>query len=73
MSVRLQIAFIIFLMVNAVIFGFGLVAVLATPGLSIHAGRLIPAVVVASFILAAPLAWFIAPRLRARYSRRHSA
>jgi uncharacterized membrane protein YbhN (UPF0104 family) len=38
----------------------------------IYAGFWISVVVGASFILAAPIAWWIAPRLRARYSRRRT-
>jgi hypothetical protein len=55
MSIRFSIAALIFLMVSAVIFGVGIVAVLMTPALAVHAERLIPAVVVASFVVAAPL------------------
>jgi hypothetical protein len=73
MSTRLQIAALVFLMVNAIVFGVGIVTVLMAPALAIHAGRLIPAVIVASFVISAPLSWFIAPRLTARYSRQHSA
>jgi hypothetical protein len=70
MSIRFSIAALIFLMVSAVAFGIGIVAVLITPALAVHAGRLIPAVVVISFVVAAPLSWLIAPRLMARFSRR---
>ena len=73
MSNRLLIAALIFLIVNAVVFGVGIIAVLVTPGLAVHAARLIPAVVVISFVVAAPLSWLIAPRLMARYSRQRSA
>ncbi|VFU10651.1 conserved hypothetical protein [Methylocella tundrae] len=73
MSTRFQIASIIYMMVNAVVFGIGIVTVLLAPGLANHAFQLIPALVIASFIVSAPLAWFIAPRLRARYMRQHSA
>jgi hypothetical protein len=34
------------------------------------ASTLFPYVVAASFVLAAPIAWVIAPRLRARYWRK---
>ncbi len=73
MPIRFQIAVLVLLMVNAIVLGVGIVTVLAIPGLAVHAGRLIPAVIVASFVVSAPLSWFIAPRLTARYSRRHSA
>jgi hypothetical protein len=69
MSIRFQIAAMVFMMVNAVVFGIGLVSVMTLPSLARHAFDLIPAVVVASFILSAPLSWMIAPRLRARYWR----
>jgi hypothetical protein len=73
MSTRFQIALLVFMMTNAVAFGAGIVPVLAIPALAAHAFILIPAVVVASFAIGAPLAWFIAPRLRARYWRGHPA
>jgi hypothetical protein len=67
MSIRFQIASMVFMMTNAVIFGVGIVLVLSIPALSRLAFNLIPAVVVASFAISAPLAWVLAPRLRARY------
>jgi hypothetical protein len=60
-------------MTNAVLFGAGVITVLTVPALSANAAWWIPAVVVASFVLAAPIAWFIAPRLRARYWRARAA
>ncbi len=66
MSNRLAIAALIYMMVNAVVFGIGAVTVLSIPSLSENATVWLPAVVVASFILSAPLAWFIAPRMRNR-------
>lgn len=68
MGVRLQIAALIFMIVQAVVFGIGTVLVLATP-LQREAMELLPAVVVASFIISLPVSWFIAPRLRAHFSR----
>ena len=53
-------------MVSSVLFGAGLIFVLTLPVLSADAGFWISVVVGASFILAAPIAWWIAPRLRAR-------
>lgn len=67
---RLRIAALIYSMTNAVIFGAGIIIVLNVPGLRSNAWIWIPVVVVASLVLAAPAAWFIAPRLRARYGRR---
>jgi hypothetical protein len=70
LSTRTRIAILIYSMVNAVLFGVGLVLVLNVPGLRAHLGWNIVMVVVLSLVLAAPLAWLIAPRLRARYARR---
>ena len=67
---RAQIAILIYAMTNGVLFGAGLIFVLALPVLNANAGFWISVVVGASFILAAPIAWWIAPRLRARYWRR---
>jgi hypothetical protein len=72
MSTRLQIALLVFMMTNAVAFGVGIVLVLMIPTLAAHAFDAIPAVVVASFVVSAPTAWFIAPTLRTRYQRIHS-
>lgn len=68
-TTRVGIAALIYTMTNAVIFGAGLITVLTLPGLRADEAIWIPAVVVASLILAAPAAWVIAPRLRARYWR----
>ncbi len=70
---RAGIAALIYSMTNAVIFGAGLITVLLLPSLRGEGMISIPAVVVASLILAAPIAWLIAPRLRARYWRRRTA
>ena len=67
---RVAIAAVIYSMTNAVLFGAGIIPVLAVPALSNNAAILIPTVVVASLVLAVPLAWLLAPRLRARYWRR---
>ncbi len=66
MSTRLAISALIYMMVNAVVFGIGAVTVLSIPSLSENATVWLPTVVVASFILSAPLAWFIAPHMRSR-------
>lgn len=52
-------------MVNAVPFGVGVIIVLSTP--TLDAFFWIPAVVIASFVLAPPLAWFIAPSMMQRF------
>ncbi len=59
-------------MTNAVIFGAAMVTALNVPALSANAYFWIPIVVLASLILAAPIAWLIAPRLQARYDRWHT-
>jgi len=64
---RLRVATLIFTMVNAVVFGVGLVTVLTTPSLAQHAFFWIPAVVAASFLFSPPLAWFIAPTMMQRF------
>ncbi|MBB4005123.1 MAG: hypothetical protein V7704_21315 [Aurantimonas endophytica] len=69
MSTRFRIAMLLYGMINAVIFGFGIILVLSFPEISEAWPYIIPVVVVASFIIAAPIAWMIAPRLRARYWR----
>ena len=52
MSTRLQIAGLVFMMVNAVAFGVGIVPVLLIPALANNAFETIPAVVIASFVTA---------------------
>jgi uncharacterized protein (DUF983 family) len=64
---RLRVAALIFVMVNAVVFGVGLVAVLTTPAPSQHAFLWIPVVIVSSFVLSPPLAWLIAPMMMQRF------
>jgi len=63
----LRVAALIFTMVNAVVFGVGLVTVLATPAMSQHAFFWIPTVVVSSFVISPPLAWLIAPMMMQRF------
>jgi uncharacterized membrane protein len=70
LSIRARIAILIYSMTNAVLFGIGIVTVLNVPSLAAHAWIGIPVVVVLSLLLAAPIAWYIAPRMRARYWRR---
>ncbi len=70
---RLEIAALVYLMANAVLFGAGLIAVLTVPALNTHAGIAISTVVVVSLVLAAPIAWFVAPRLRARRGQQRPA
>ena len=70
---RVQIAALIYSMTNSVLFGAGLILVLTLPVLNADAGYWISVVVGTSLILAAPIAWWMAPRLRARYWRRRIA
>ena len=66
MSIDTVIALLIYMLVQAVVFGIGTVAILATP-LSAHAMTLMPIVIGASLIVSIPIAWLLAPRLRARF------
>ena len=66
MSIRLQIPAMVFMMVQAVLFGAGTVAILLTP-LRDQAFVYMPAMVVATMLIAAIISWEIAPRLQARY------
>lgn len=66
MTIDNMIAVLIFLMVQAVLFGVGAIVVLASP-LSTDASQLMPWVVGVSFLFAVPLSRLLAPRLRARY------
>lgn len=68
MSMRFQIAAMVYLMVQAIVFGIGVVLVLATP-LANHAMQLMPWVVVTTALISAPISWMLAPRLRARFWR----
>jgi hypothetical protein len=67
---RAGIAILIYSMASSVLFGAGLILVLSLPALSADIGFWISVVVGESLILAAPIAWWMAPRLRARYWRR---
>lgn len=69
-EVRGQISVLIFSMTSGVLFGIGLIVVLMVPALNANAGLWISLVVAASLVIAAPFAWLIAPRLRARYWRK---
>lgn len=68
MSIRFGLAALVYMMLQAMLFGIGAVLVLATP-LKEVAMQLMPWVVGVSFVVAAPLSWWLAPRLRARYWR----
>ena len=68
MWIRVQIAAMVYLMVQAVMFGIGVTLVLGTP-LADMAMTLMPWVVAMTAVLSIPISWMIAPRLRARYWR----
>jgi hypothetical protein len=67
MSTRLRLAILIYGMIQGVVFGIGTVLVLGVPSFSEQAMTLMPTVVILSTLLAAPIAWFMAPRLRLRF------
>lgn len=66
-SMRMRVAALIFSMVNAVLFGLGLILVLSVRSLSDNAFFWIPLVIVASFALAPPIAWLLAPTMMQRF------
>lgn len=66
MSTRFTIAALIYGMVTAVLFGGGSILVLSVPALAAQAMWLLPAIVGASVLVAGPIAWWLAPRLRLR-------
>ena len=66
MSTRVYIAGILSLMVAGVLFGMGAIPVLMIPALSAKANVLLPIVVILSIILTPPIAWKLAPKLRAK-------
>ena len=68
MWVRVQIAAMVYLMVQAVMFGIGVTLVLGTP-LADMAMTLMPWVVATTAVPSIPISWMIAPRLRAQYWR----
>ena len=64
---RLWAAALIFCMVSAVIFGIGVILVMSLP--TLDAFFWIPAVVISSLVISAPVAWFIAPWMMMRFMR----
>jgi hypothetical protein len=67
MSTRLAITLLVYGMVQAVLFGAGLL--LWTP-LAADAATYFPAMVIISALISVPVAWKLAPRLRASHQRR---
>lgn len=72
MSIRAWISVLVSMMVNAVVFGVGAIAVLAIPQLNADAWFWLPLVIAASFLISPFIAWQIAPMLRSRWQREHS-
>ncbi|MFD2183716.1 hypothetical protein [Rhodoplanes azumiensis] len=72
MLTRPIIAALVYMMVQAVLFGIGTIPIVSTP-LAANASELMPLHIVLSFVVAAPIAWALAPRLRARWWRRREA
>jgi len=68
MSIRLQIAAMVFMCVQAMMFGAGMLLILLTP-IQTNAMAAIPTMIAVSFVASAAIAWLIAPRLRQRYWR----
>lgn len=68
MKARLSVAAMVYAIVNAVVFGVGLISVLLLPALAVHSFFWISAVVVCSFVISAPIAWFIAPSMMIRFA-----
>ncbi|WP_018701058.1 hypothetical protein [Amorphus coralli] len=66
MQAKTQIAILIGLMANAVIFGFGAIVVLSVPPLAANAMVALPVVVAVSFALSPLVGWYLAPRAMAR-------
>ena len=72
MPVRLQIAALVFMNVQAVLFGAGMLVILLTP-IQSDAMAAIPTMVAVSIVASAVIAWLMAPRLRQRYWRARGA
>lgn len=69
MSTRTTIWVLISMMVQAVLFGIGLITTLMLTGDTTARTWGIIATIVLSLLAGPPLAWWLAPRLRARYVR----
>jgi len=66
MRKRLIVAALVYLPVNAVLFGIKFVSIMTIPALTVHSETLIPIATIATFILAIPIAWYLAPYLQSR-------
>jgi len=67
---RRRIAVLIYSMVNAALFGIGLLIRLVNAAVQRALGSVDPDCCSREFVLAAPIAWLLAPRLQARYDRK---
>ena len=65
MRISLLITPLVYMMVQAVTFGVGMIVILATP-LTAYASELMPWMIGLTFIISVPLSLMIAPRLKAR-------
>ena len=72
MSTRAYISVLVGMMVNAVLFGIGAIAVLSIPVFQNDLFFWMPVVVIFSFAVTPFIAWQIAPMLRARWQRAHA-
>lgn len=66
---KLHVAALIYSIVNAVVFGIGMIVIMSVPAMASNAFFWIPAVVLSSFVLSAPVAWITAPGMMMRFSR----
>lgn len=71
MSIRFAISILVFLVIAPVLFGTGLVSVLMLTEDSGTRAYAVAAVVAVTVVIAAPLSWLTAPRLRSRFLRQH--
>jgi len=69
MRTRTMIAALIYFPLNAVIFGAGAIAVLSIPFPADLLKYLLPLVIVTALVVTAPIAWYLAPKLRLRGGR----
>lgn len=65
MRISLLITPLVYMMVQGVTFGVGMIVILATP-LTAYASELMPWMIGLTFIISVPLSLMIAPRLKAR-------
>lgn len=72
MRTRVLIAALLFPMIQAVLFGLGLIPILATQTAA-QAQVSLPWMIALTVLVSAPAAWFMAPRLRLRHRRRREA